>query len=164
MRHKRLFLKWALFASLVIIGAIVASNIGWAEHLEKDPTHITYVTFTVFCLATLWCGRLTWRLTSGRDPHEVALELKHSWFASSLCVSIGLIGTAVGYFIMLEHGHSGGEPGQVIDQAFANTSIAIINTVVGAVCGVLVEIQSHFVEVAVEKAIAKGGKPSAGAA
>lgn len=163
MHDKRLFLKWALFASLIVIGAIIAANLGWTEYLGNDPTHITYITLTVFCLATIWCGRLSWRLAGGRDPKAVSMELKHGWFASSLCVSIGLIGTAVGYHIMLQHGHSGGEPGQVIDQAFANTSIAIINTVVGAICGVLVEIQSHFVEHAVDKALAAGGKPAAGA-
>lgn len=151
MREKRLFAQWAVMASLIVVGAIFAHRLGWTAYLQDDPTRITYVTLSVFALATAWCGRLSWRLSSGDDLRGIELDLKHGWFASSLCVSIGLIGTAVGYYMMLKHGNAGGDPAKVIEMAFANTAIAIVNTVIGAVCGVLVEIQSHMVEHAVEK-------------
>lgn len=154
MKEKRLFVQWSVMASLIVVGVIFAHRLGWTAYLQDDPTRITYVTISVFALATAWCGRLAWHLSSGHDPKDVELDLKHGWFASSLCVSIGLIGTAIGYYLMLKHG-VGDDPGKVIEMAFANTAIAIVNTVVGAVCGVLVEIQSHMVEHAVEKETAR---------
>lgn len=159
MQGKRLFLQWALFACLVGIGAAVAAGVGWIGYLKHDPTHITLVTLTVFVLATAWLGRLSWKLSNGHDPEVVREELGHGWFASSLCVSIGLIGTAVGYYLMLQHGNAGGDASEVIRQTFANTSIAIVNTVFGAICGVLVEIQSHFIGHAAKKALRAAGKP-----
>jgi hypothetical protein len=92
------------------------------------------------------------------DPAEVEDDLGHGWFASSLCVSIGLAGTAIGYYLMLQNGNAAGEPSEVIRQAFANTSIAIVNTVVGALCGILLEIQSHFIGHAVRKALRRSAK------
>ena len=152
MSGKRLFLQWSLFICLVAIGAFIAADLGWVGYLKRDPTHITYATLVVFFLATGWLGKLSWDLSKGADPGELEDRLEHGWFASSLCVSIGLIGTAVGYYLMLKNGDSVGDPQQVIREAFANTSIAIINTVFGAVCGVIVEVQSHFIGHAVRRA------------
>lgn len=159
MSGKRLFLQWSLFICLVAIGAFIAAGMGWVGHLRDDPTHITLVTLGVFLLATAWLGRLAWKLSNGQDPAIVREELGHGHFASSLCVSIGLIGTAIGYYLMLKDGNAGGEAAEVIRRTFANTSIAIINTVFGAVCGVLVEVQSHFIEHAAKKALREAGTP-----
>lgn len=159
MQGKRLFLKWTLFTSLIAIGAFIGASTGWIGYLKNDPTHITLATLTVFAIATAWLGRLSWKLSNGHDPEVVREELDHGWFASSLCVSIGLIGTAVGYYLMLQHGNAGAEASEVIRQTFANTSIAIVNTVFGAVCGVLIEIQSHFIGHAAKKALRAAGKP-----
>lgn len=159
MQGKRLFLQWSLFMCLVGVGAAIAAGLGWVGYLRNDPTHITLVTLGVFLLATLWLGRLSWKLSNGDDPEELKEELDHGWFASSLCVSIGLIGTAVGYYLMLQGGNAGGEASEIIKQTFANTSIAIVNTVFGAVCGVIVEIQSHFIGHAIKKTMRLAGKP-----
>ncbi len=152
MQGKSLFLRWTLFMCLVVIAAFIGLALGGGDHLASDPTHITYLTLTVFALASLWCGRCAWKLSNGSDPTAVEEDLAHGWFASSLCVTIGLIGTAVGYYIMLKNGNASGDPSEVIRRAFANTSIAIVNTIFGAVGGALVELQSHFVGTAVAKA------------
>ena len=153
MKGKTLFLRWALFMSLVTVGCLIGINLGWLKYLKSDPTHLTLATIATFLLATAWLGRLSWRLSSGADPAEVEEDLSHGWFASSLCVSIGLAGTAIGYYLMLQNGNATGDPSTVIREAFAHTSIAIINTVTGAICGILLEVQSHFVGHAVKKAL-----------
>mgnify|MGYP001559907928 CR=1 FL=1 len=159
MPGKRLFLQWTLFACLAAIGAFIAARMGWVGYLRNDPTHITLITLGVFVFATVWLGRLSWRLSSGHNPEIVREELGHGWFASSLCVSIGLIGTAIGYYLMLKDGNASGDAAEVINRLFANASIALINTVVGGVCGVFVELQSHFIGHAITKALRKAGRP-----
>jgi hypothetical protein len=152
MKGKRLFLYWALFVSLMCVGTMFAANLGWlASVFHDDPTHITYVTVSVLLVATGWCGWLSWRLSNGEDPREVDKDLDHGFYAARLCFYIGLIGTAIGYLIMLKNGAAAGDPSQVIRQAFANTAIAIVNTIFGIVCSVLVEAQSHFIERAIVK-------------
>lgn len=162
MQGKSLFLRWTLFMCLVVIAAFIGLALGGSGHLASDPTHITYLTLTVFTLASLWCGRCAWKLSNGSNPHEVEEDLAHGWFASSLCVTIGLIGTAVGYYIMLKNGNASGDPSEVIRKAFANTSIAIVNTIFGAVSGALVELQSHFVGTAITKAKREAGEKDDG--
>ena len=152
MKDKGLFLRWSLFMSLVVILSIVAASLGWIGYLRNDPTHITLVTLGVFALASAWCGRLSWRLSSGHDYREVEVSLMHGWFASSLCVSIGLIGTAVGYYLMLNHLNDGGGAGEAVKRISGHASVAIVNTIFGGICGALVEIQSHFIESTVKTA------------
>ncbi|MEK9152493.1 MAG: hypothetical protein AAB692_03945 [Patescibacteria group bacterium] len=155
MKGKRLFLQWALFMSLIGVAAIIGLSLGGLAIFREEPTHISLITLSVFFLATVWCGRLAWKLSGGHDPQDIVHELDHGWFASSLCVSIGLIGTAIGYYMMLKHGAVGAEGRTAM---FANTSIAVINTFFGAICGVIVEIQSHFIGHAAAKAVRAAGK------
>ena len=152
MKEKRLFLQWAVMACLIVVGAAFALNLGYAAYIHDDPTHVTYVTLSFFVLATCWCGRLAWSLSGGRDPGDIEIDLKLGHYASSLCVSIGLIGTAIGYYLMLKEGGAEGEASEIIKRTFANASVAIVNTVVGGVCGVLIEIQSKYLEHATAKA------------
>jgi len=149
---RRLFVQWAVMASLIVVGALFARNLGYAAYIQDDPTHVTYITLSFFALATCWCGRLAWSLSGGRDPDDIEIDLKLGHYASSLCVSIGLIGTAIGYYLMLKEGGADGEASEVIKRTFNNASVAIVNTVVGGVCGVLIEIQSKYLEHATAKA------------
>jgi hypothetical protein len=139
-------------ASLIVTGAIITHRLGYSSYVNDDPTHVTYVTLGFFVLATVWCGRLAWALSGGRDPDDIEIDLKLGHYASSLCVSIGLIGTAIGYYLMLKEGGADGEANEIIKRTFSNASIAIVNTVVGGVCGVLLEIQAKFLEHATAKA------------
>lgn len=152
MKKRTVFLRWAMFAILIVTGAYAAQQAGWIGYVQDDPTHVTYITLSVFVLATLWCGRMCWALSSDRDPDDIDIDLKLGHYASSLCVSIGLIGTAVGYYLMLKGGSAQGQASEIIKRTFANASIAIVNTVVGGICGVLIEIQSKFIEHAAARA------------
>lgn len=158
MNKRSVFLQWALFACLVAMGVYVAWQSGWVEYLQKDPTHITYLSLSAGALATLWCGRLCWKLSSGHDPDEIGIGLDIAHYASSFCVSIGLIGTAVGYLLMFKQGSVNAPASEVVRQTYAAASVAIVNTVCGAVCGLLVEVQSQAIKYAVAKANKLAGK------
>lgn len=160
MQKKTTFLRWAFFAGLIALGAYIAVKNGWLGYLDKDATRIPYVTLCAGALSTLYCGRLCWRLSGGRDPEDLEIDLEIAHYASSLCVSLGLLGTAIGYLIMFKEGAVDGSAKEVIRQTFSTASVAIVNTVCGAVCGILVEIQSQGVKYAVAKARKRAGKAS----
>ncbi len=147
MQGKRLFLQWSLFACAVAVGFVILSRLGWSHYvLRGDPTHITLVTFGVFLLTTLWCGRLAWRASNGRDQETLRHELESGWFASSVCVTLGLLGTVVGYFLMMQDVSNGGADAaeQLVRQIRTGMGTVLINTIVGGACGLLIELQSHF--------------------
>lgn len=149
MRHlklneKRLFLQWAVMASLIAVGALFALHLGYGRHLDEEPTRITYVTLGVFALGSALCGSICWRLCGTYRPPIIRKGLKWAAFGAHLCVYLGLFGTAVGYYIMLQGGSAEGDPQAIIKAGFSNTSIAIVNTVVGCVTSILLQIQAHY--------------------
>ena len=156
MQDKKLFLHWMLFVWLVLIGGVISVSLGWMGRvLNGDPTHITLVTLAVFVSTTLYLGRLSWKLTNGESAKIVAQKLSTGWFASSACVTLGLLGTVVGYFLMMQGVPGTGEDvaGQLVQQIRAGMGTVLINTIVGGVCGLLIEVQSHFISQTVERAV-----------
>lgn len=151
MKEKRLFLQWAVMASLIVVGAILAAQLGYAVYIRDEPTGITYVTLGIFALGTLLCGRLTWRLCGNYHAPKVRKGLKYANFSAHLCVYMGLFGTAVGYYIMLKNsGVDMSDLGKVIQAGFDKTSIAIVNTIVGIVTSIILQIQTIYTKVEFE--------------
>lgn len=163
MNHKRFFLRWALLPSLTLVGTLFAMNLGWFKVMhEGDQTHLTYVILGIFTLATLLAGRLSWRiggLTSNRTVDKVnALKhsVEHGFLAESLCVSLGLLGTVFGFVVMLSGGFGdlseGGEVTQAaVSQLTSGMATAFITTLVGLICSIILKIQYHFIENALER-------------
>jgi hypothetical protein len=152
------FLQWALFACLIGLGVYTAWNLDWVAFLGKDPTHITYVALIAGGVATLGCGRIAWALSSKKDPEDIAIGLDIAHYASSFCVSIGLIGTAVGYLLMFREGGADIPVKEAVHHTFAAASVAIVNTVCGAVTGLLVEVQYQGLKYATAKAKRRAAK------
>lgn len=143
MHGKRLFLKWVLFASLIVIGAIIAVNLGWVGYLTRDPSHFTYVTLAVFAMALLRCGKLAWRLSGVHEANRVEADLKRATDASDNCMYIGMAGTALGLLLMLEHAMTMTEPTQLMGVVISNAYLAVVNTFFGIICGVLIRVQTN---------------------
>lgn|SRR3989338_1216397 len=146
MRGRHLFLQWSLFVCMLAIGLVILARLGWSGYvLQGDSTHVTLVTFGVFVLTTVWCGRLAWRASSGENPELIRHDLETSWFASSVCVTLGLLGTVIGYLILAQAAGGGEEAAdQLVRQIRLGMSTVLVNTVVGGACGLFIEIQSHF--------------------
>ena len=85
-------LFWWLIVCLVGICTYLTHASGWLFPLyNNDMTHLTYLITVILGLTTLSIGYKAWR---NRSMH---LE----WFASDLVLSLGMIGTIVGFMIML---------------------------------------------------------------
>jgi len=163
MGKRTQFLHWTLFACLVAAGAYLAVENGWWGRVERDSTHITLITLSVFTLSTLWLGRLSWRIGSPHDGKGYRLlrhSLGHGHFAASACVTIGLIGTVIGYYLTSQLTTGGENASEVMASNIkAGMGTYLINTAVGGICGFLVEIQTHFGLMATERAMLEAGIP-----
>ena len=150
MKEKRLFLQWAVMASLIAVGTLFAFRLGYGKYLDEEPTRVTYVTLAVFALGSALCGRLCWRLCGDYRPNQVRKGLKWARYSAHLCVYMGLFGTGLGYYIMLKSGGADLEPKEAIKAGFGSTSIAIVNTIVGIGTSILLQLQSHYTQVEFE--------------
>ena len=160
-----LFLKWWLFIVVVAVGEIYIFTEGGLVALwELDATKLSFLLIALFSIMSAWCGYKTWRVSrflhSGESDEYLAQKIDHlvevGWFASDLCLTIGMIGTVTGFIMMLANFST-------IDVANIKTienmikglgsgmSTALYTTLIGLICSVLLKIQYFNLGQAVEQ-------------
>ncbi len=160
-----LFLKWWLFISAVMAGATYLYFTDMFALLwNKDATKLSYVLLLLFVFMSVWCGYKTWRLSvfldSNKTEKYIIEKIEHlmevGWFTSDLCLSIGMMGTVIGFIMML----SGFSNVNVEDLSTvqgmikglgAGMSTALYTTLTGLVCSALLKIQYFNLSQAIDK-------------
>lgn len=174
MIRKKTFLRWALIASIHLVTALVGWRLGWYGAIARmDSTGISFTTIALFAVADVWCGLLAWRVDvfkEGRrsrpaEPtaddrsflHTYLRDAEHGWFAVGMCEKLGLLGTVVG-FVMICAGtfeNLAGADGAALQKLLQNVGhgllTAFVTTLVGVVCSVLLHLQYHLLENAVDR-------------
>lgn len=173
MKKRKLFLRWSLLPSLTMVGAIVMASLGWFGMMyTSDATHLSQVILLIFVAATVWAGRLSWRLSNCQDASEyqcaaasecrddvlkrIESDAEHGTFAQDICERLGLLGTVFGFVIMLIGGFdvSAGDPQAIqglLGRISGGMSTAFITTLVGYACSILLRIQYHFLTRYIER-------------
>ena len=161
------FLKWWLFISVVVGGFTIlyqnnVFNMIWAA----DITKLSFFIIGLFWLMSLWCGIQTWKANSlfnlqrrrsskmmidfrvdkSFEVNKLKRAAEIGWFASDFSLSVGMIGTVIGFIIMLSgFGGVNLDDIQNIKDLFKELSfgmsIALYTTLTGLVCGSLLKIQ-----------------------
>ena len=87
-------LYWWLMVCVIGAGVYFTYSSGWLVPLyNNDITHLTYLITAILGITTVSIG---YKAFKGRSMH---LE----WFASDIVLSLGMVGTIVGFMVML-HG------------------------------------------------------------
>lgn len=152
MIKRTVFLRWALFACFIALGAYIAWQRGWIALLERDVTHLPYLTLAFGVIGTLWCGRIAWQLSSGHDLDDLKIDLKLAHYAPVICVSLGMLGTGLGFRDMFSDSAAAGQAKEVIASTWHLAGIALLNTVTGMIAGLVLEVQARAIDYAVAKA------------
>jgi hypothetical protein len=133
------FLRWLLIAVPLTVVAIFAHFFGFYHSIyENDKSWISFTVLVIFALASVWVGYQTKQLS-----------LKGSqflWMVSDMCLTLGMIGTIVGFLMMLMGGfsiQSGDVAGiQALLVRFSTgLGTALYTTLVGLVCSMLLKLQ-----------------------
>lgn len=161
-----LFLKWWLFmASVIALSTYLVAHNGLKVLWDYDSTKLSFLLLILFIQMSAWCGYKTWRLSRFLDRDETEKYLvekieglmEAGWFASDLCLSIGMVGTVIGFITMM----SGFGKIDVANMATvqdmikslgAGMSTALYTTLVGLVCSALLKIQYFNLSQAIDKA------------
>lgn len=164
IRHT-LFLKWWLLFVATLIGlTLVAMSGGLVVLWEQDSTKLSFVLMGIFMGMSTWCGMKTWRLSrfidsSDEDEHIVAkIEglMEVGWFTSDLCLSIGMMGTVIGFVMMLS-GLAQVDVSDIntvqglIKNLGGGMSTALYSTLVGLICSSLLKIQYFNLNQAIDQ-------------
>jgi len=161
-----LFLKWWLFLSITLLGTLGLGQQGYLHLLwEGDTTKLSFVLLSIFTVMSGWCGYKTWTLSrfldNGQTEEYLVEKIEHlmevGWFTSDLCLSIGMMGTVIGFIMML----SGFTNIDVKDMSTVQglikslgvgMSTALYTTLTGLVCSALLKIQYFNLSQAIDKA------------
>jgi hypothetical protein len=144
---------WFIFVcSTVIIGAL--SLFGLMSKLwDLDVYKVSFVTLTAYFTCSLFVGWLTWcssynrRLTGQTisltiHPEDLYNEIVQ--YLPDLMTTLGLIGTVIGFIMMMSAFKSGADPATLQESTTKMVlagSIALSNTLMGLICSVLTKAQ-----------------------
>ena len=150
----------AIMASSVLLAGLGLLGTLW----EKDATKLSFVLLALFAVMSGWCGYKTWRLSvfidSKKTEPYLIEKIEHlmevGWFTSDLCLSIGMIGTVIGFIMML----GGFANIDINDMATVQglikglgvgMSTALYTTLTGLICSALLKIQYFNLSQAIDK-------------
>jgi hypothetical protein len=112
---------------------------------NADVSKLSFLIIGVFALVTPYIGYLTYRLSKNLEVREWKVE--NCWFFANECQTLGLIGTVIGFLVMLGSAFVGLNVADVANVQHAletmalGMSSALLTTLVGMVCGVLLKLQ-----------------------
>ena len=150
----------AIMASSVLLAGLGLLGTLW----EKDATKLSFVLLGLFAVMSGWCGYKTWRLSvfidSKKTEPYLIEKIEHlmevGWFTSDLCLSIGMMGSVIGFIMML----GGFANIDINDMATVQglikglgvgMSTALYTTLTGLICSALLKIQYFNLSQAIDK-------------
>lgn len=150
----------AIMASSVLLAGLGLLGTLW----ENDATKLSFVLLALFAVMSGWCGYKTWRLSvfidSNKTEPYLIEKIEHlmevGWFTSDLCLSIGMMGTVIGFIMML----GGFANIDINDMATVQglikglgvgMSTALYTTLTGLICSALLKIQYFNLSQAIDK-------------
>lgn len=140
-----MFLRWWLLFCSSTAALFVAYSFGFVEILfAKDLTRISFGILALFFCTSVYVGMLTYKASKYKD---VDVGLNFGWFVSELLLALGMIGTVIGFILMLG---SSFESLNVSDTASVKTALtdmalgmstALYTTLVGLICSQTLKVQ-----------------------
>jgi len=156
------FLKWWLIFTLTTIGFIFSLTTGYAKLIwEKDASYLCAAITIIFIWFSIYVGATIYKTSKYLDMDELAYEKflakeELVWFVSDVCLNLGMLGTIIGFVMML----SGFETLEInnsksiealLSQLGKSMATALYTTMVGLVCAQILKIQNLILGVQLER-------------
>ncbi len=152
MRKNFLFLQWHLIFTFICVISIILFQCGIAKEIwVKDSSYISYATYVIFMICSLFAGTLCYSLTrSKKTISEIKNKSEIGWFVSELCLTLGMMGTIVGFIMMLTGFNTLDIQNitsvqSLLSQLGGSMATALYTTIVGLVCGSILKLQFFLI-------------------
>jgi len=131
-----------------MLGAITQGlYMGLGEALwDSDFTKLSFVNLLVLIVTSVWCGHKSWQIDRGLTPN-----IEFGWFMSDLVLTIGMIGTVIGFIEMLS-GFAGiniediSTIQDLITELGVGMSTALYTTLTGLISSALLKVQCFNID------------------
>ena len=162
------FKKWFIIIPqawmiwLVGMTAIVSAlEIAWINGViqsiySSDLTKLSVVIFLIFLWQSILCGANIWKQSKKIEPPKDSEEvIENGWLWSDIVLSLGMIGTVIGFMLMLagfvDVDFSDFDSVQgLITKLSAGMATSLSTTLVGLISSVLLKLQFFKLERIVE--------------
>ena len=134
------FLYWWLIVCVVGASSYITHTMGWLVPLYTND--LTYITFLITVIAVLTTLSLGYKFKMS-DANSVDVE----WFVSDVVLTLGMLGTIIGFMIMLQGTFSSIEFNDVHSIRLALSSMsqglftALNTTLLGLVSSIILKVQ-----------------------
>jgi hypothetical protein len=155
-------LRWLIiFLSSIVTSAFIQHKGLFAALWVADLSGISFIILAIYTILTVFIGVLTSRLTLHEHNSEIFRDnvpyLNGCWYASELLMALGMIGTLIGFTLMLGPALAGLDPSNVamstaaIFKMAGGMSTAVLTTLVGLITSQLVKLQLISIETDIQK-------------
>lgn len=134
-----LFLKWWLIFVLIILSGAMSWYFDFIDFLYKnDFTKLSFIIIAIFVCTSL---------SIGYKYYKTNYEFEIEWFTSEAVISLGMIGTVVGFIFMLYAAFSelNVNDSEQLQQSMLlmakGMGTALLTTLVGLISSVLIKCQ-----------------------
>jgi hypothetical protein len=141
-------LRWWIVFCLVFIFSVYSYMEGWIGYLwSSDPTGITFVIIALFYIFTIFIGTLTYKSGDIYNPFTSSHYVRACWHVPEILMALGMMGTLIGFMIILGPALYGMDPSNIIaaksaiSEMASGMSTSVITTLAGLVAGQLIKIQ-----------------------
>lgn len=131
--------SWWLLITTQIVGLVLAYRANLHVFVwENDITFITSVVMVLWIIVTVRIGLEIYQKTNSTDQH---------WFMADACLSLGMIGTVIGFIFMLSTTFSDLNPQdldsmrQAIGIMAAGMGTALLTTLAGLLASLSIKLQ-----------------------
>lgn len=149
---------WLLFvSSLFAVG--IAHHFGLVLRLwEVDASHLSFIILTLYIIVTCFIGYVSYVLTtetkSSPKYNDTLKYLHPCWFASETMMGLGMLGTLIGFMLMMGPAFGGLDPSNTESMKAAiikmamGMATAVTTTLIGLTCSLLTKAQLINLEMA----------------
>ena len=157
------FLKWWLIFTVILISCFFANHYGlFKEIWQKDSSYLSFATLGIFLVISIKMGFDLFDLCNKSQSINKSLyedfcrKEEVGWFFSELCLNLGMLGTIIGFVMML----SGFDGLNISDQKTIQSLLselgksmatALYTTLVGLICGQLLKLQTFILSLQLNK-------------
>lgn len=139
------FLRWWLFTCLTFVFVVLLYAFDFFNILiEKDITYLSFFIIGIYFISSLYVGFTTYK---SQNQYIDVDDTTFLWFITELLVALGMIGTVIGFIVML--GSSFAEiniqDAQSVKNALTDMALgmstALYTTLTGLVTSQLLKVQ-----------------------
>lgn len=139
------FTKWVIINCTVATLAVFAAFKGFFSFvINNDASYLSIVMFMLFAGFSLFMGKLSIDVDHKKLNDN---DLDIGWFASDQFLSLGLLGTVIGFCYMVNSSLvETKELSAIIGELKAGAATAVLTTIVGLVCSMLLQLQLFIIQ------------------